>query len=360
MAQAPTTWFGGRLKFNDEVFGKYINALPPTKTYKFINSGIVTQDGTLSQYFSSQTGSYSQRIPMYGLADSTESNYDGETPMGDPGYQDSYSAATVAYGRQFAVAEKDFSYDLIPGADFASVLRKSIVKIRDDAFEKRIFGITDALFGVTDKPENGFTEGSPEAEFVEKHTFDISAKADGENKIGDTTLNNALQQACGEFKSDFSMIAMHSQVATNLENLKLIQYAKGVDGNGVIKDLGFGTWNGKTVVIDDRMPFDEELGEYTTYCYGKGIFGYTNIPVVTPYEPKRDQELAIDMIYTRYREVIAPRGWSFEGRTETMSPTDKELFTPANWKLADNGKSGDERKTYPIQRIPLVRIKSLG
>ncbi|MBR5836730.1 MAG: hypothetical protein IKY66_11330, partial [Bacteroidales bacterium] len=256
---------------------------------------------------------------------------------------------TVAYGRQFALAEKDFSYDLIPGADFMSVLRKAIVKVKDDAFEKRLFGMTNALFGAEDGAEK---------EFADKHTFDISAQGDG--KIADTTLNNALQQACGEFKGDFSMIAMHSQVATNLENLKLLQYAKGVDENGVIKDLGIATWNGKTIVIDDRMPFDSSLGEYTTYCFGKGMFGYTKLGAKVPYEMVRDADMGIDKMYIRYREVLAPRGWSFEGRTASLSPTDAELANPANWKLADNGKSGDERKTFPINRIPLVRIKSLG
>ena len=353
MATAPTKWFGGRLLFNDEAFGKYVDALPPTKTYRFMNSGIVVQDGTIAQYFNGQTGSFSQRIPIYGSADADEVNYDGETPMGEPGYQDSYTAATVAYGRQYALAEKDFSYDLIPGADFAAVLRKAIVKIKDDAFEKRLFGITKALF---ETAEGG--SPTPESEFGKLHTKDISAEGDG--KIKDTTLNDALQQACGEFKSDFSMIAMHSQVATNLENLKLLQYAKGVDENGAIKDLAFATWNGKSVLIDDSMPYDDSLKEYTTYCFGRGCFGYTNIPVKVPFEPVRDADNGIDKMYVRYREVLAPRGWSFEGRPASLSPTDAELFTATNWKLADNGKTAEQRKTYPINRIPLVRIKSLG
>ena len=349
MAEAPTTWFNNRLLFNAEVFGKYVDLLPATKTYRFMNSGIVVQDGTIAQYFTPQTGSFSQRIPIYGTAETDEVNYDGETPMGEPGYQDTYTAATVSYGRQYSLAEKDFSFDLIPGADFNAVLRKAIVTNRDNAFEKRIFGITNALFGGTDGAEK---------EFADKHTYDISGEGDG--KIGETTLNNALQQACGEFKGDFTMIAMHSQVATNLENLKLTTYAKGVDENGVIKDLGIATWNGKTIVIDDQMPFDPSLGEFTTYVFGKGLFGYTDIGAKVPYEPVRDPDYGIDKMYIRYREVLAPRGWSFEGKPATLSPTDAELFTAGNWKLADNGKTGDERKTYPTQRIPLVRIKSLG
>lgn len=349
MAQAPTVWFGGRLRFNDEAFGKYVDMLPPTKTYRFMKSGIVAQDGNIAKYFAGQTGSYSQRIPIYGTAEAEEVNYDGETPMGEPGYQDSYSAATVAFGRQFALAEKDFSFDLIPGADFNAVLRKAIVTNKDNRFEKRLFGITNALFGAEDGVEK---------EFADKHTLDIAAE--GEGLIGATTLNIALQKACGEFKNDFTMIAMHSDVATNLENLNLLQYVKGVDANGAIKDLAFATWNGRDVVIDDAMPYDPELGTYTTYCFGKGMFGYTSLGAKVPYEPVRDAKMGIDMMYVRDREVIAPRGWSFEGRSASMSPTDAELFDPANWKLADNGKTGEERKTFPTKRIPLARIISRG
>lgn len=349
MAQAPTVWFNGRLRFNDEAFGQYMAMLPRTKTYNFMKSGIVVQDGTIARCFSSQSGSYSQRIPIYGTAQAEESNYDGDTPMGEPGYQDSYNMATVSFGRQYSLAEKDFSHDLVPGADFTAVLRQAAATNRDDAFEKRLFGMTNALFGGT--------EGA-EKKFADLHTYDISAEGDG--RIADTTLNNALQQACGEFKGDFTMIAMHSQVATNLENLKLLQYAKGVDADGVIKDLGIATWNGKSVIIDDRMPYDPELGEYTTYCFGRGLFRYTDIGVETPYEPVRDPDMAIDKMYFRYREVLHPFGWSFEGRTASVSPTDAELFEPANWKLADNGKTGDDRKTYPINRLPLVRMHSLG
>ena len=47
---------------------------------------------------------------------------------------------------------------------------------------------------------------------------------------------------------------MHSQVATNLENLNLLAYLKYTDANGIQRDLSLGTWNGKVVLVDDSMP----------------------------------------------------------------------------------------------------------
>lgn len=351
MAGAVTTWFDNRLKFNDEAFSKYMQEMPRTKTYAFMNSGIVRNDANIISAFSTQTGAYSQRMPIYGEVEAEEANYDGQTPMGEPGYQDSYSRAVVAYGRQFALAEKDFSYDLIPGADFGAILRRHIGINRDNKFEKRLFGVTKALFSFTD-------DGSAEGEFAKTHTTDLSALEGEASVIGDTTLNDALQKASREFKSDYTAIAVHSAVATNLENKKLLQYAKGVDADGVVKDLSIATWNGKLLIIDDSLPVEGE--NYTSYAFGLGAFSYADLPVTTPYEPARDKEYAIDKMYVRYREVLAPVGFSFEGTPASLSPTDAELGDATNWKLADNGKTDDKRKTYPIERIPLARIISKG
>lgn len=362
MAGAVTTWFDNRLKFNAEAFSRYMEQMPRTKTYAFINSGIVRRDANIISAFSSQTGAYSQRMPIYGEASADETNYDGNTSMGEPGYQDSYSRAVIAYGRQFALAEKDFSYDLIPGADFGAVLRNHIGINRDNKFEKRILDITNALFSFKDEDgEEGEPDADPSAEvnFATTHTMDISSLSGGSEVIGDTTLNDAIQKASREFKSDYTMIAVHSQVATNLENKKLVQYAKGVDAEGVIRDLSIPTWNGKMLIIDDSLPVSAD-GKYTSYIFGRGMFSYADLPVTTPYEPVRDPDLAIDKMYVRYREVIAPMGFSFEGTPTSLSPTDTELADYKNWKLADNGKTGEDRKTYPIERIPLARIISKG
>lgn len=351
MAGATTTWFDNRLKFNAEAFTKYMEQMPRTKTWAFMKSGIVRNDATIISAFSSQSGAYSQRMPIYGDAEADEANYDGNTPMGEPGYQDSYSRAVIAYGRQFALAEKDFSYDLIPGADFGAVLRQHIGINRDNKFEKRLLDITNALFSFAD-------DSSAEGNFAKTHTTDLSALEGEAAVIGDTTLNDAIQKASREFKSDYTAIAVHSQVATNLENKKLVQYAKGVDANGVIKDLSIPMWNGKMLIIDDSLPVSGD--KYTSYIFGMGAFSYAELPVTTPYEPVRDPDLAIDKMYVRYREVLAPKGFSFEGTPTSLSPTDAELANKDNWKLADNGKSSGDRKTYPIERIPLARIISKG
>ena len=54
------------------------------------------------------------------------------------------------------------------------------------------------------------------------------------------------------FKNIFKVAIMHSVVATHLENLNLLNYLKYTDANGVQRDLGLATWNGRLVLIDDN------------------------------------------------------------------------------------------------------------
>ena len=47
---------------------------------------------------------------------------------------------------------------------------------------------------------------------------------------------------------------MHSVVATHLENLKLLEYMKYTDADGIERSLDLATLNGRLVLIDDTMP----------------------------------------------------------------------------------------------------------
>ena len=116
----------------------------------------------------------------------------------------------------------------------------------DTLDQQTILAILSGVFAMT---------GAKNQEFVEKHTYDVTAQ--GEGKITATTLNSAANQACGANKKKFSLVFMHSDVATNLENLNLVAHLTYTDSEGVQRDLELYTWNGKLVVIDDDMPMEE-------------------------------------------------------------------------------------------------------
>src|SRR5699024_9454267 len=63
-------------------------------------------------------------------------------------------------------------------------------------------------------------------------------------------------------KKKFTLVFMHSDVSTGLENLNLIERLKYTDKDGITRDLDLGTWNGKLVIVDDDMPAVEVAATY--------------------------------------------------------------------------------------------------
>jgi hypothetical protein len=155
---------------------------------------------------------------------------------------------------------------------------------------------------------------------------------------------------------------MHSTVATNLENLNLIEHLKYTDENGVQRDLTLATWNGRLVLIDDSMPaVDIGGGEtrYTTYVLGDGAFDYDDVGVEQAYEMVREAKTngGQTSLVSRQRKVFAPCGISFtKASMATHSPTKSELSNGANWTLVNDGNG----KYIEHKAIPIARIISKG
>lgn len=188
--------------------------------------------------------------------------------------------------------------------------------------------------------------------------------------MGPTTLNTATQQASGDNKSVFSLAIMHSTVATNLENHRLLAYLKYTDAQGIQRDLGIGTWNGRTVLIDDSMPTEDVAADgeapaytkYTTYVLGDGAFDFENIGARVPYEMDRDPKVngGQDTLYSRQRKVFAPFGISYTKKAQaSLSPTDTELENGGNWTLVHNGATSN-KEYIDHKAIPIARIISRG
>ena len=232
-----------------------------------------------------------------------------------------------------------------------SEVAKQVAEYWDDIDTGTLLSIIKGIFSMT---------GEKNLEFVNNHTFDITGEVD--NEITATTLNTAVQKASGDKRTKFTLVFMHSAVATNLENQNLLEYLKYTDAQGVQRALPLATWNGRTVIIDDGMPVSED-GKYTTYVFGEGAFKFANLGARVPFEMSRDPKTngGEDTLYSRRRMCFAPAGISYTKASQaTLSPTDAELANGANWKLIDNGKSGDELKVVNHKDIAIARIISMG
>ena len=140
----------------------------------------------------------------------------------------------------------------------------------------------------------------------------------------------------------FSLVVMHSQIATSLANKQLLEYWKYTDSQGIERRLRLANWNGMTVVVDDGVPVisndTTNAVEYTTYLFGLGAIQYAPAPVDTPVEIGRNQltDGGFNYLVTRLRETFHPNGFTFVPPDDgyTKSPTNIQLGSGANWKIA--------------------------
>ena len=364
--------------FNPEAFRYMVGRVPNLKMNEIVESKALVRNPDVQATFSSENGTGYARIAMRGLLDGEAVNYDGATDI-EATSTKTFEQGMVTVGRAKAWVEKDFSFDITGGVDFMQNVADQVAEYFDALDQQTILAILSGVFAMT---------GAKNQEFVEKHTYDVTAQ--GEGKITATTLNSAANQACGANKKKFSLVFMHSDVATNLENLNLVAHLKYTDSEGVQRDLELYTWNGKLVVIDDDMPVEEVAAEpetpavgkegeagytpavpatpaytkYTTYIMGAGAFTFEDIGAKVPVEMDRDpaKNGGEDTLYVRQRKVFAPYGISYEKKSQaSLSPTDAELKMGQNWTLVHSGETQENKRTYINHKaIPLARIISRG
>lgn len=383
--------------FNGEVFGAYVDQTENLNRNELLKSGAIVEKPQYASLLPDQTGGNYLTIPIKARIGGTANNYDGNTNITAES-RETYTQSRIVVGRANGWTEKDFSSD-ITGEDFLPAAQE-VAEYWDDVDQKTILAILKGIFSMT---------GAGNVDFVTKHTYDVSDNAT-EYGFKETTLNNAIQKALGDNKAKFSLAIMHSKIATDLENLKLLAYMKYTDAQGIERDLTLGTLNGRTVLVDDNMPTETAKAKYvkakqtdkdalevvdtgatkgqvnkadvstdvtevkagdyvvllpagdvyTTYVFGAGAIEYTDCGAKVPYEMDRNPEKngGETTLYSRQRKCWSPVGISFKDGS-IISPTDEELEKGSNWQLAQNNKSGAE-KYFPIKAIPIARIKTRG
>lgn len=337
--------------WNPSVFEKYMSKVPNTKENSLIKNGLLNAKPNMTARLRDEVGGNYFVEPIKGLIDGQVLNYDGVVDMTATS-RDTFEQGKIIIGRMKAWTEKDFSTELT-GEDFMP-LAEEVKEYYDAVDQDDILAILKGIFASSD--------GSG---FVEAHTTTI------EGELEATSMNKALQKACGDKKKNFKIAFMHSAVATNLENLNLLNFLKYTDSNGIERDLSIATYNGKLVVVDDGMPTieHEEEGEtpayteYVTYVLGDKFFDYDNVGVKVPNEMARDPKTngGLDTLYTRQRKLFVPKYISFtKKQMASNSPTVDELADGRNWEVVNNGKSGVAKAFINHKMIPAVKIVSRG
>ena len=381
--------------FNEKAFKYSVDRIPNLKTNELKKSRALTGNEDIRKVFADEDGTAYARIAMRGLLEGDAVNYDGQTDITATSTK-TFERGVVVVGRAKGFVEKDFSYDVTGGKDFMQNVAEQIADYKDGLDQDTILAVLKGIFSMT---------GAKNLEFVNKHTTEVKGN------IQATTLNTATNKACGANKKKFALVFMHSDVATNIENLNLLEHLKYTDKDGITRELDLGTWNGKLVIIDDDMPTkeveatyvkttdkaivtgktyytksstkytvvsnpvegsigdyyelsDEAHTEYTTYVLGIGAIDFEDVGVKVPYEMDRNPSKngGQDTLYIRQRKVFAPFGISYEKTSQaTLSPTNAELENGANWALVNSGETAEASRSYINHKaIPIARIISRG
>lgn len=348
--------------FNPQAFGAYVKRIPNVTRTELAKSRAVGTNENARAALANQTGSLYARVPYFG-------RISGGTSQNNTGAADITSTNTTTYEQGFVVAsrmdgwtERSFSKNITAGVDFMDNVAAQIADYKMEVKQAMLLAILKGVFSMN---TSGTTVPAKAAkEFIEKHVFDVTAIGDG--AIGATTLNSAMQKACGDNKATFKVAIMHSEVATNLENLKLIKFLTYTDKDGITQDLALGTWNGRLVLIDDGMPTEAVAAngdtpaytKYTTYVLGEGSIILDDIGDAVPYEMSRDPKTngGQDTLYVRDRYICGVDGISFEKPSSvTASAANSDLENGANWNIINDGE-----KAIPNKAIAIAKIVSKG
>ena len=327
--------------FDEELFYMLWQTVPDTTLTALFDSGAVQENATIRQLISQGSDVYT--FPFYNLIGGTPENYDGATniTMDDTS---GTSQSGIVFGRAHGWKGQDFVVDFNSGANPMQQIASQVAKYWHKQRQSILLKTLSGVFGTTDNT-GGYQDK------WKQHTLNLALKTSGtpsaENKMGATTVGDAIQQAVGDNMDIFSLAIMHSKVATNLAGLQLLTFRKYTDSMGIERQLKIADFNGLTVIIDDGVPAVQnstsKAMDYTTYLFGTGAIQHAAAPVKTPVETHREplEKGGYDALITRLRETLHPNGFTFKvpSASYTHSPTDDQLAAAANWIIAADPKS---------------------
>ena len=338
--------------FNPQAFGAYVKRIPNVTRTELAKSRAVGANEQARAALSNQTGSLYARVPYFGrISGATSQNNDGATDIQSTNTT-TYEQGFVVASRMDAWTERSFSKNITAGVDFMDNVAAQIADYKMEVKQGILLAILKGVFAMD--TEAGTVAANAAKDFIANHVFDITAE--GEGVVGAATLNSAMQKACGDNKATFKLAIMHSVVATNLENMKLMKYLTYTDADGITRDLALGSWNGRLVLIDDGMPVEEDA--YTTYVLGEGSVIVDDIGDAVPYEMSRDPKTngGQDTLYVRDRYICGVDGISFEKPASiTASASNADLSNGENWAIINDGA-----KAIPHKAIAIAKIISKG
>lgn len=269
---------------------------------------------------------------------------DGSTALSTSDIGSGLDAAAINHrGKAFKVNDlvKELAKTMAndPKADPMAVIATRIGAYWSMEYQKMLLACLKGAFAATSMAGNvlDITGGTAAAD----RTCNADTLIDAEGKLGDRGSN-------------LQAIMIHSATERKLRKDDLIDYIKPSEGGKPIAYYG-----DKRVIVNDELPVDVvTTGEgasatsktvYTSYLFGAGAVALGEAtPDYPALETDREKLKGNDILISRRKNLIHPRGIKFKGSPAGVSPTNAEFATGTNWERA-----------YEPKHIRIVQFKHL-
>lgn len=290
-----------------------------------VTSGLMVTNAAIQAEFAK--GGKTIDLPFYG--DLTgDSEIDSDTVASTPAEIAGDVQVGVRNGRRKSWKSSDLAADL-SGSDPAQAIARSTGRywIRDMQIVTR--NILNGLFASGGPLATSHAVGSSST------ALSAGLMVDGIAKLGDAG-------------DELTGVMMHSAIYYALMKLDLIVPSSNtsqIDSRLSGEALEKGTYLGRPVFVDDKLPFTVGAGTggatvYDTFFFGPGAFAYATAAPKNPVEADRDKFLGIDFLINRAHYLVHPNGISWRGNAAATFPSNAELATAANWvKVFDDDRN---------------------
>lgn len=215
----------------------------------------------------------------------------------------------------------------LAGTDPMMAIADLVASFWQRDLQKELIAVLNGIFGTVP----AVTGDSPSAAEtrLESNLLDISSKSGNAANWSGSAFIDA-EQLLGDAKAQLTGICMHSATEAALKKQNLIETVQPSN------DVGFSTYQGKRIIIDDGCPVDKDV--YTTYLFGNGAIalGNGNPAGFVPTETDRAKRKGsgVDYLINRRTNILHPRGVAFTSANvaKTEGPSREELRDPSNWK----------------------------
>lgn len=323
-----------------EVFSAYTQELS-TELSLLVRSGVIARNPALDAFLAGG-GNFIQMPKWEDLSD-TEANISGDSGTAGTEKIGSHKEIGIRHNRNQAWASMDLSAQLA-GSDPMDAIARRVAAYWVRQEQLMVNSMIAGLIAGTASLLNDIAAAD---------NVDVAA---GNLATGSDFLDTF--QLLGDHKSNVTAIALHSVVHTNLQKANLIDFIPESRA-----DVGFGTYMGKTLLVDDGLTVDDSRTAadtvtvqpmYTSVVFGPGAFQYgvgsPRVGTEIDRNPLQGNGGGEEFLVNRREFVLHPAGFSVALNVAAgESPTNAELAASTAYTLVGQRK-----------QVPLAVLRSNG